>query len=879
MAFRQPPKFSRTRVLFSGAVVLWLLATSLAPAAETWVRIDRPDAATRALAGATAIEYEHFLWAPAETLSVRAGLRGQRLIERPFDMTIDHDRFDPAEGFPELPRQWLDTEPTDDEDFHLVQFQGPIKSEWLEEIRASGIEPIQYIAPFGYIVWGSPTQVQAGRSHRRVRFAGDLPPVMRVPMQSRNSSDPGTDTMAMMYRPESGRIVTRIEQAGFRVDAVTAADRHFSIARLAAGPDDYLELARIPGVLAVQQIAPDGGLRGEMSNQSVVGDHDGLGEIMPGYSDWLADAGLDGDDIIIGVVDSGIRDSHLDLSGRMVPCESAGESPTSCYEEGSSYHGTHVAAAIAGTGASGTTDDGGFLRGLGVAPGARLVEQRFEDFLDESDDRMAPDGMLTIFHESSLSGAIITNNSWGPSGTPQGYDIPTRQVDIITRDADPDTPGQQPVLPVWAIMNGWGDSSGDCAPSSLGSPDEAKNLIGVGSTALQDGSGEQVADIFDISHNSGHGPACDGRRVPHLVAPGCRTDSATAESDSSHGLRCGTSMAAPVVAGAIAVFFEQYQRRFGHHPSPALAKAIFAGTARDLAGRTDADGENLDHRPDRKQGWGRVDLDAVINPSANLSMIDQTVTFSASGQAWSGVYAVHRIDQPVQIMLAWTDAPGPGSGGTTPAWVNDLDLIVEVNGEEYLGNNISPTDGYSLSGGQPDERNNLEGVVLSPNQHLGSDITVTVMAANLGGDALDPRNPGSPRQDFALAAYNLAAPGTALALSFSSQPADTQADEILSEVTVDVVDGFGNLADGPEEYQVEISLEAPDGNPGLDGQTTVETEARQASFSDLSISEPGTYWLRASTDSAGIAEGVSDSFTISTPPALFHDRFEQVDSE
>src|SRR5690606_208300 len=133
----------------------------------------------------------------------------------------------------------------------------------------------------------------------------------------------------------------------------------------------------------------------------------------------------------------------------------------------------------------------------------------------------------TIFRESALSNAVITNNSWGPTGSPQGYDIPTQQIDIIARDALPEAAGQQPIIPIWSIMNGNGDSNGACAPASVGSPDEAKNLFAVGSTALQGGGGAQQSGIFNVSSNSAHGNACDGRRIPHIVAPGCSTDSAT----------------------------------------------------------------------------------------------------------------------------------------------------------------------------------------------------------------------------------------------------------------------------------------------------------------------------------------------------------------
>ena len=67
--------------------------------------------------------------------------------------------------------------------------------------------------------------------------------------------------------------------------------------------------------------------------------------------------------------------------------------------------------------------------------------------------------------------------------------------------------------------------------------------------------------------------------------------------------------------------------------------------------------------------------------------------------------------QPMRIMLVWTDAPGHGLGGSTPAWNNDLDLVVEAGGNTYYGNYFG-VDGFSATGGVADPMNNAEGVFL-----------------------------------------------------------------------------------------------------------------------------------------------------------------------
>ena len=871
----EPTMFRRLALCF---VLVFVSTVSWADSA--WVRIDQPDPATRAQLPPEAIDYGRFIWLPA---SAAEGLRSearQHLVDNPFHMTAGERRFDPATEFPVGADPWFTPGQGSEHDFRLVQFEGPIKPEWLDQLRISGVEPIQYLHPFSYIVWASPQDLDAARNVSRVRFVGDMLPVFRVPIQSREPAEQHPHTMAMVHRQSASQIIERIQATGAAIVRATPMDRHFTVLQIEAMPDRFLDLARIPGVYTVQQISQTAGLRGEMSNQSIVGGYDQNNVISPGYLSWLNPTGLDGSGVVVGIVDSGILATHLDLQDNIAPCVPSGSSPTTC-QGGAGSHGTHVAGAVAGSGTSGITDSLGFLRGQGVAPGASLISQRTSGFLSGGGPGgMIPDGMLMIFKESALSGAVLTNNSWGPTGSPQGYDIPTRQIDIISRDANPDTAFAEPVLAVWSVMNGNGDSFGACAPSSLGSPDEAKNLFAVGSTFLQTGGGAQINDIFSVSANSGHGPACDGRLVPHIVAPGCNTDSTDSFSDTAFGLSCGTSMASPVVSGAVALFVEAYRNTHGVDPSPALVKTVFTAAARDLVGNTDADDNPLDHRPDRKQGWGRIDLDAVINAPVNIEMVDQTEVFTATGQDWTTSYTPEDPDQPMRIMLAWTDAPGPGTGGTTPSWTNDLDLVVEVGGQTYYGNNIDPSTGWSVPGGSPDGINNLEGIMLSPAQHQGQAITLTVVASNVAEDALDPWNPGSPRQDFALTCYNcLNEPDFSIALD----PTEIEVclpDQVSSQVTIGSVLGFSDLVNlsvasspagvnadlddssvtppGSTTLNVDVTAGASPGSETvvLEGTSTTGTQSRTLSL-ELFDQPPASPMLLSPADGA-----TGQSFTL-----------------
>ena len=783
--------------------------------AGSWLRVETSRESLRQVLGsnASAIDYGSFQWLANDDRVARtlrqAGIK-VTTIDNPFVLELGGQRFDPLDS----PASTNHPSATV-ADWRLVQFRGPIKPAWLSRLRDSGIIPVQYIHPFTYVVWSDGGGLDRAMAHDEVRWTGEFQPAYRVQPGQRNLGPARRPTMALFGRHGNpAALAAAVSSLGVTIQSSTQLDTHFDVVQLDAPGNRYLDLASLPGVFAVQDVPPETGPRGEMSNQSIVGNYGPAPTftIVPGYQSWLDTLGQDGAGVVVAVVDGGIRTSHLDLASRMVPCVASGASPTSC-TTGNDSHGTHVAGAIAGTGTSGILLNG-FLRGLGVAPGANIVQQRYSSFLGGGPGSMIADGMLKIYKESGLSGAILTNNSWGPTGSPQGYDIPTQQVDMVTRDSNPDLPGNQQVLNVWSIMNGNGDSSGACAPSSLGSPDEAKNLFAVGSTSMQNGSGVQSSGIFNVSGNSAHGNACDGRRVPNIVAPGCSTDSTSSGNDTSFNFLCGTSMASPVVSGASAIFVEKYRDdHAGATPSPAMIKAALTVAAKDLEGFRDAENRVMGHRPDRFQGYGRLDLDDAVHSDEVVFMLDQTELLDATGEVWSRTVTAADPARPVRIMLAWTDAKGHGLGGITPAWVNDLDLAVDTAGESYAGNAVG-TDGWSVTGGSADPRNNMEAIYLRPDQ-FGASMEIKVLAANLGADAINPWTPGAPAQDFALVCRNcLDAPlGNAdLALALDATPTPAVPGASLTIIASIDNSGFD------EASGTVLSLQLPDALEFVSGQ-------------------------------------------------------------
>lgn len=683
------------------------------------------------------IDYGSFVWmvvSPSDLAALdQAGIPHQD-YPNPYELTLGGKTFDPlflppvTDG---LPGAGL-FEPG----LHLVQFQGPTKSIWLEAIRESGLEIVQYIHPFTYVVWGDRISLADVTTQSFTRWVGEFLPGYALQPKFRSRSSEMIAVQILLY-PAAGlaeTLKTLETFGGIEIQTQSGLDQIFDIINCILPGERLADIADLPGVYAVQPVPTDGGLRGEMSSQINANNINNVNIAFPGYRGWLNGLGLSGAGVIIANVDNGIDQNHPDLESRMKIC-----SGITCGGATANEHGTHTAGIMAGDGSTGKSDGLGFLRGLGVAPGAHLVDQLYTPFYQN------PGGMLTLMAESYRNGAVISGNSWGPARTPQGYDTYSRLVDIGVRDADPDKPGDQPLTYVLSIMNGRGGTS------SQGSPDEAKNVFSVGSTFMQQyPSGNQNLHINDISSNSAHGPALDGRNLPDIVAPGSYVDSTTTIPKNGYALKTGTSMASPQVSGAAALFFEWYRGQFnGADPSPAMVKAAFLPAAHDLAGNKDANGLTLGHPFDSKQGWGRLNLADVLKPPGDALYFDQEHLFTTTGQTWS--YTIN-LDEPIQglrAMLVWTDAPGHGLGGNTPAWVNDLDLSIEVDGQTYYGNNFG-TNGLSIPGGTPDGKNNTEGIFLGALAEGSYPITVT--AANISGDGV-PSNLGNLDQDFALVIY------------------------------------------------------------------------------------------------------------------------------
>jgi len=331
------------------------------------------------------------------------------------------------------------------------------------------------------------------------------------------------------------------------------------------------------------------------------------------------DAGDTGQGVVVASLDTGVDVTHPDLASRWRGGSDSWYDPYGQHTAGPvdfSGHGTQTMGVIVGGDASGSS--------IGVAPGARWIAARVFDDQGSatiSAVHLAFQWVLDPDHDPATADSPqVVNNSWTMTSGCSLEFLP--DIDALRAAG---------IVPVFAAGNG-----GPGADTSF-SPANNPGALAVGSTSSLD----------VIANDSSRGPtSCGGtaRTFPSLVAPGVGIR--TADLFSGYTTQSGTSLAAPHVAGALALLLSA-------HPglSVTAQETALTSTAVDLgvAG------------VDNSYGAGRIDIAAALQSlgSDNAGPVVSGLAVSGGGLAVSGTAA----DALSNVVAAeWFEGADPGVG-------------------------------------------------------------------------------------------------------------------------------------------------------------------------------------------------------------------------
>lgn len=647
--------------------------------------------------------------------------------------------------------------------YYIVQFQGPVRDEWKRQVEAAGAELLHYLPEYAFKVRMTPAQAEAVRALSSVAWVGFFHPAYKLsPALARTGTrlyrvviEDGADVDAAAVGIVSAgpRLVS---QDGNLLRVLANRGQLNAVAHVLDVA--WIENFRFPrkhneyaaGVVMRANQAYAAGYDGSTQTVGVTDTGIGAGSRSAAHADIPlarfpalynypgADSFFCYDVIDDGAVDvdtgHGTHTSTSLLGDGGISGEGKGAAPAAslvfqAVENWTDFYGLCEGVYLDGYYLIGIPADIRQLYQQSYTAGARVHSNSWGS--DSLGDYTADDANADDFMWSHRDMLLVY--SAGNSGTDSG-----------DGDVDPDSIGSPGVAKnVLTVGASEGDRQGhyECDTSlnyggicvaqggqnSIFTYGEAWPFDFAVNPLRNDpsaGNGEQMAAF------SSRGPTDDGRIKPDVVAPGTWVlsgysdlyqESYDGSPNPRNGLyqydgwgfprsqyykyMGGTSMSAPLAAGAAALLRDYYQKAHSVSPSAALVKATLISSAHDqLDEDNDGANDNDFPIPNRHEGWGRVDVGNATDGSAQF--VDNTTGLSTGGSV-SYQYSVANSGSPFKVTLVWTDFPSDEVA--LKQMVNDLDLVVtSPSGAVYRGNVFS--GGWSQTGGAADNRNNIENV-------------------------------------------------------------------------------------------------------------------------------------------------------------------------
>jgi uncharacterized repeat protein (TIGR01451 family) len=528
--------------------------------------------------------------------------------------------------------------------YAIVQFRQPPDKESRKRLAALGVQILNYLPENSYFA-RLPRGVNADPLRSAgVIWLGAVYPKDKLPARMKSSGigswavqSDGSAELRVKYfqQADFAQVAKAIEACGGQILSVNGKLREVAVTLPTSRLD---QLVGCDGVRWIEEATPPKVPFNDGARQNALADI-----VQTTY-------GLSGSGVTLGIWDGGAVDSgHGDFGGRVVLGEAGLTVET---------HATHVAGTMAGSGALSATHGGTERQWRGVAFAAEVVSYSFNDSIPKHD---------SAINEHDI---VLSQNSWGfllseLIGTCGFYGV----YSILAPEYDQIVTGLygRPISVVFAAGNYRnGQLANSCAVgpySTIGPPGTAKNVITVGAI----NSDENTMTVF-----SSWGPVDDGRLKPELVASGSQAGgdhgTTSALPGDTYGTLQGTSMAAPVVSGAIGLLTEDYRALYnGQNPLPSTIKGLLVHTAADLDDGTTW----FNPGPDYASGYGRVQISKAVDQLREEGFLVGQIQHAATN--------AYRLTVPegtteVKVTLVWDDPAAVENAAV--ALVNDLDLVV-----------------------------------------------------------------------------------------------------------------------------------------------------------------------------------------------------------
>ena len=299
-------------------------------------------------------------------------------------------------------------------------------------------------------------------------------------------------------------------------------------------------------------------------------------------------------------------------------------------------HGTHVAGLVA----SKSNGDSGTSGMMGVAYNANIIPIKFDETMDET--------LNHISNAVNLGADIVNFSSASPSAQREDIETLVQQFDDVMAQR-PDflhayqTAAKNSVILVFAA----GNYTGDAAPyeSSIFSMAPLSSSLN-GTTKAEDGNTYNLNNLFvnvvalddSFKKLAGYSARCGATKSYCVAAPGGSQWNmySTIYDDGgyTYGGDMGTSMAAPIVSGALAVI----KGAFPHLTNQQVVQILFAtadyiSLTKDQKNQGETEEKDALGKYNSVYGRGLVNLDAATSPiglpKIPLSSLASGVSFIA----------------------------------------------------------------------------------------------------------------------------------------------------------------------------------------------------------------------------------------------------------